>query len=153
MSVLCIIAIIMLAYPASGLWGLLRIPCTCWNGWFPEIFSGYWISLADETICHQYVILFKSVWEEQTRRKEGSDISQPRQRHVLLTSESLTSRCGAIALLQFINILSRWQGHLKTWIAFGANLGMLLLCAIRFAPKAHYSILDKMLILIIMNDV
>lgn len=37
MSMLCIIAFIKLTYPASGVWGLFKILCTPWNGWFPEI--------------------------------------------------------------------------------------------------------------------
>lgn len=57
----------------------------------------------------------------QGARKTGSDFSQPEQTRVLLTSKSFTSRFGDIALWQFINILNRWQGQLKTWLIFGEN--------------------------------
>lgn len=40
MSMPCITAIVTLTYPASGLQGLFRIPCTRRNRWFPEISSG-----------------------------------------------------------------------------------------------------------------
>lgn len=65
MSMLCIIAIVTHTYPALGLQDLFRLPCTQWNGWFPEISWGYWISPADETICDQYVNFFQSVWKGQ----------------------------------------------------------------------------------------
>lgn len=89
----------------------------------------------------------------QGAREAGSDISQPKQTHVLLTSKSFTSRYGEIGLWQFINILSRWQGQPKTWLTFGADLSMTLLHAIRFAAKTHYSIWDIMLIVINMHEI
>lgn len=89
----------------------------------------------------------------QGPRKAGSDTSQPKQAHVLLTSKSFASRYGETAQWQFINILSRWHGQLKTWLTFGANISVALLPAIKFAAKIHPSILNIMQIVINMHEI
>lgn len=119
MSMLCITAIVMLTYPASGLWGLLRIRCTRMKRMIPwDIpgildFPGRWDYFWP--ICQFFSVCL------QVARNAGADISPPKQTHVLLTSRSLASRCGQITLWRFINTLSGWRGQLETWLAFGGK--------------------------------
>lgn len=77
-------------------------------------FPGRWNYLWP--ICQFFPVCLRGVSEA------GSDISQPKQTHVLLTSESATSRYGEIALWQFINIPVQVTGLAQdlahTWSRF-----------------------------------
>ena len=73
--------------------GILDFPGR-WNYWRP--------------ICQFFPVCLRGA------REAGSDISKAQPTYVLLTRKIRTSSRGEIAPWQFINILSRWQGQLKT---------------------------------------
>lgn len=108
-------------------------------------FPGRWNYLWP--ICHFFPVCLQ--------RGQGGQVltSLSLSGHVFCWPAKASHLDGEIALWQFINILLRWQGQLKTWLTFRADLSKALLPAIRFAAKSHYSILDIMLIGINMHDI